>query len=574
MINTPPQGFQILQQTLRQLKREIIDEAVGELRRRLAGTFTSSGQISAGALGGTVPATALPIDTAIPDAETFGVAGSAGSRGEVSDAGHVHGMPANPVTAHEVASDPHTGYQKESEKGGASGYAGLDSSALVPVTQLGTGTPDGTKFLRDDQTYAVPTSSGIPSTLIDAKGDLLVGTADNTVARKAVGADDTILMADSAQTEGVKWVAPATPSTQAFGDAAAAGTGDTFTRGDHKHAMPTNPVTAHEAASDPHSGYVLESLFDAKGDLLAASADNTPAKLTAGSNGQILSADSGEATGLKWIAAVSGAHTIEEETTPLTARSKLSFQGAGVVATDDAGNDRTVVTISGGGSGAPSTAPYVTTAADAGLSAEIVIPGLAASLDIAGVGGGGITEEYDSATTGLTWTSAPDTEDSDTTVQSHLYVRSTNTAERHGLRAWVPGSGAFDARAHVTLGWVSGANSSVSLMITDSASTSRALILLKTSTASGAYIVDAYTYASSTYTQRGQSWSTGHRLTMRITRDGSNNVAFYVSEDGKGAWHRIASQSFTFTVAKIGYRVDGANPSDLHFISDWLRTDV
>lgn len=41
--------------------------------------------------------------------------------------------------------------------------------------------------------------------MIDAKGDLVVGTADNTVARKAVGANDTLLVADSGQTEGVKW---------------------------------------------------------------------------------------------------------------------------------------------------------------------------------------------------------------------------------------------------------------------------------------------------------------------------------------------------------------------------------
>lgn len=53
--------------------------------------------------------------------------------------------------------------------------------------------------------------------------------------------------------------------------------------------------------------------------------------------------------------------------------------------------------------GAPTTAPYITTAADAGLSAEIVIPGLAASGDISGAGGGGIGEEYDTGTTGLSW---------------------------------------------------------------------------------------------------------------------------------------------------------------------------
>lgn len=44
-------------------------------------------------------------------------------------------------------------------------------------------------------------------------------------------------------------------------------------------------------------------------------------------------------------------HTIEDEGTPLTQRTNLNFVGAGVTVTDDAGNDATVVTISGGGGG-------------------------------------------------------------------------------------------------------------------------------------------------------------------------------------------------------------------------------
>ena len=64
---------------------------------------------------------------------------------------------------------------------------------------------------------------------------------------------------------------------------------------------------AHAAAADPHTGYVLESLLDAKGDIIAASAADTPAKLTVGANDTVLTADSGTATGLKWAAAGSGA---------------------------------------------------------------------------------------------------------------------------------------------------------------------------------------------------------------------------------------------------------------------------
>lgn len=40
-------------------------------------------------------------------------------------------------------------------------------------------------------------------------------------------------------------------------------------------------------------------------------------------------------------------HTIADEGTPLTARATLNFVGDGVAVTDDAGNNRTVVTISG-----------------------------------------------------------------------------------------------------------------------------------------------------------------------------------------------------------------------------------
>ena len=44
------------------------------------------------------------------------------------------------LDAHAAAADPHTGYQKESEKGAASGYASLDAGTLVPVAQLPVGT--------------------------------------------------------------------------------------------------------------------------------------------------------------------------------------------------------------------------------------------------------------------------------------------------------------------------------------------------------------------------------------------------------------------------------------------------
>jgi hypothetical protein len=46
-----------------------------------------------------------------------------------------------------------------------------------------------------------------------------------------------------------------------------------------------------------------ESLFDTKGDILVASADNTPAKLAAGTNGYLLTANSAATNGVEWAAA-------------------------------------------------------------------------------------------------------------------------------------------------------------------------------------------------------------------------------------------------------------------------------
>jgi hypothetical protein len=54
---------------------------------------------------------------------------------------------------------------------------------------------------------AVNAGTFISETLIDAKGDLIVGSADNTAARLAVGTDGFVLTADSAEATGLKWSA-------------------------------------------------------------------------------------------------------------------------------------------------------------------------------------------------------------------------------------------------------------------------------------------------------------------------------------------------------------------------------
>jgi hypothetical protein len=57
------------------------------------------------------------------------------------------------------------------------------------------------------------------------------------------------------------------------------------------------------------------TILDAKGDLISATAADTPARLAVGTNGQVLTADSTTSTGLKWATAASGGMTLISTTT-------------------------------------------------------------------------------------------------------------------------------------------------------------------------------------------------------------------------------------------------------------------
>ena len=70
--------------------------------------------------------------------------------------------------------------------------------------------------------------------------------------------------------------------------------------------------TAVKSAYDLADGAIPKTLVDAKGDLIVATADNTPARLaSSASNGNVLTVDTSTATGLKWSAPAGGGKVLQ-----------------------------------------------------------------------------------------------------------------------------------------------------------------------------------------------------------------------------------------------------------------------
>jgi len=86
------------------------------------------------------------------------------------------------------------------------GTATVNTSASLALAQYSAGT---LYFVSDSAALFFGDAAGISASIVDAKGDLIVGTADNTVGRLAVGTNGYTLVADSVETTGLKWVAPA-----------------------------------------------------------------------------------------------------------------------------------------------------------------------------------------------------------------------------------------------------------------------------------------------------------------------------------------------------------------------------
>jgi len=155
---------------------------------------------------------------------------------------------------------------------------------------------------------AAAVTTAIQASIIDAKGDLIVGSAADTAGRLAVGTNGYILTADSAETLGIKWaVAPAGYSAPTIGTTVIT-SGVTVTTIDTvtlNNATLTGTLTA--GATSGTNGYLLTATTS--GVTWAAAPVSLPSQT--GNDGKLLTTNG---TTASWAGAAPVAQTSEPAT--------------------------------------------------------------------------------------------------------------------------------------------------------------------------------------------------------------------------------------------------------------------
>jgi hypothetical protein len=194
---------------------------------------------------------------------------------------------------------------------------------------------------------------------VSAKGDMLVASAANTVSRLGVGTNGQVLTADSTQTTGVKWTTVSTGGSLATdSDVAISAPANnqvlTYNTASSKwvnaNALVTSVAGRTGAVTLSKNDVGLGSVDNTtdiakpistltqnaldlklnlntattKGDILAATAASAITRVGVGTNGQVLTADSTQAAGVKWATPSSGNMTVVSKTAAYTA-SNLDF---------------------------------------------------------------------------------------------------------------------------------------------------------------------------------------------------------------------------------------------------------
>jgi hypothetical protein len=138
------------------------------------------------------------------------------------------------------------------------------------------------------------TTDAVIATDFEAKGDLISASAASTPVRLPVGTTGQVLKANSATTSGLEW-----GSVDADIEGVTAGTG----------------ISGGGTSGTVTITNSMATAIDAKGDLVAGTGADAFSRLAVGTNGQVLTAASGETTGLSWATPAAGGMTLLSTTT-------------------------------------------------------------------------------------------------------------------------------------------------------------------------------------------------------------------------------------------------------------------
>jgi hypothetical protein len=167
---------------------------------------------------------------------------------------------------------------------------------MANTTNFNWETPDDTDLVKDGAAAIRTLGSAIDTSLVDLKG----GTTGQVLS-KATNTDMDFTWIAQDDSNAIQ-----NALVDAKGDIVAASAADTPARlavgtDNQRLVAASGETTGLKYVSDTQN-----TVIDAKGDLLVGSAADTLARLAVGTNNQVLTADSSAATGLKWATPAGG----------------------------------------------------------------------------------------------------------------------------------------------------------------------------------------------------------------------------------------------------------------------------